>query len=254
MKPHLAAHTIIAWCLFFQTACLTRTQIDSGVRQAMSQDALPKVVACYEDAYERNGFSGEFIARVDFTIESGTGALQDVAVQSIAPLPSGGHTTTDVDEAFRACLPKALASTRVKPLSSLSTVHVTNYPIAFKAPRASELKDGKAHGGAILVGPRDDRCRGLYSYRPPRDAAALYTQLGQLKAELSRVKAGAADQRARTLQQSYDVMLELRLRLRMATKRKELKAGSRRRMREAIITLTDSLNQTGNQIGCTPPN
>ncbi|MFP6686148.1 MAG: hypothetical protein VB934_15630 [Polyangiaceae bacterium] len=231
-------------------ACASSSQVELHVRQAMSQNALPRVVACYEEAFERNGLAGEYVARIDFTIASGTGRLQDVGVRDISTLRGSEGDAVEVDERFRQCLSEALAASQVAPLSSIRSVRVEDYPISFKAPDADGQRRATRETAHVLIGPRADRCRGLFSHRPPRDAATLYASLASSQAIVSRRGDGDADRLARAAQEAYDLTLELRWRLEIETKREDLDDAGRARMQRTRRALKPGLDALARQIGC----
>jgi hypothetical protein len=230
--------------------CASNAQVESYVRQAMSQDALPRLTACYEETFERNGLAGAYMARVDFTIAAGTGQLRDVAVRNISTLQESEAEVVDVDEGFRQCLSPALAASRVAPFSSIRSVRVEDYPISFKAPDADGQRRATRETAHVLIGPRDDRCRGLFSHRPPRDAASLYASLASAQAVIARRGDGDADLLARTAQEAYDLILELRGRLELESKQVGLDDARRDRLRGARQAFKPSLDDLAREIGC----
>jgi hypothetical protein len=218
----------------------------------MRQDALPGVVACYEDAFERNGFAGEYMARVDFTIASGTGKLEATSVRKVEPLlgADASDAASQASTALRACLGRAFETASVEPYSAWRAVRVNDYPIAFKAPQSGEHRRAQSQTGHVLIGPRGDRCRGLYSYRPPRDAALLYAQFAEAQAESKRHRHSDLDSAARATQRSYDVALELGARLRLEARRSDLDAAGRARMNKAEDDVAEQRRGLAKQLGC----
>ena len=231
--------------------CASQTQLAATLRKATTQDQLPEVVACYERQFERSGFRGEYLALMSFTIDGGE--VQNSTVHELYALANDSLEASDDSAAsFRACLKRAFDQTQLSKLSSSSTLQVSGFRIAFKA--ASHTNDAAINQAPnVLVGPRANRCHGLYSHEPPRDTAVLFAALSDAQAEAANARNAKSDQTARTLQKSYDLALELRERLLADTRRPDLPSSSRNRLYEALDRTHETAVDIGQKINCSPP-
>jgi hypothetical protein len=105
----------------------------------------------------------------------------------------------------------------------------------------------------ILIGPRADRCLGLYTHDPPRDAATLVAELAEAEQTVTKNASADADSRARALQRAYDLALELGDRLRTDLGTDRLSPASRTKTLEQIRRADDVARRVGRAIRCTPP-
>ncbi len=230
-------------CLWLLLAgCASRDELAARLAAAMTPSALPALSACWESHFERAGFRGRYLAVVDFTL-SPDGALHDVTVRALVdetgPEPGHAHEAG----ALRRCIADALdgATIAFTPSHALA---VTGYRIA--------LRDGTAEARAsrerVLIGPRHDRCQGLFGYDPPRE-------LGTLQRELERTAGPAAhaegDALARALQQRYDLSLELMQRLALE-RRADLPPESDARIARELARVRQLARDVGARIGCRP--
>jgi hypothetical protein len=239
---------LLALCL---AGCVTRAEFASRLERAAVADNLPKVLSCWETSFEASGFRGEYVAVVDFTV-GGDGKLRDVEVRELRDTSVAEGNRAD-DEPFVACLGSALADSTLGPagLEPGSDVRVTGYRILFSDASKEARAEASADAPSMLIGPRADRCKGLYAHEPPRDAAALAGELAEAQTEAQRASADRG-KLARALQRSYDVALELRERLQRDAKRKG-PDGSRERILAELERVDATAAELGTRIGCTPP-
>jgi hypothetical protein len=217
---------------------------------------LPLVRACWEKQFEAAGFSGEFTATVDFTVTEKTSSIRRAKVIKLEATDK--HVTQDTT-AFVACLQDALNNTTLPTrddengpgFATTSDLVVTKYVVAFIDASSKARQEAATRAAHVLVGPRSDRCQGLYTYDPPREQVDLFTAIGQAEAQ-ARSK-GDPDQYARTLQKLYDLRLELRDRLKLEVTAIDLPDKNRKRLRAAIEETETKARGIGAAIGCKPP-
>jgi hypothetical protein len=101
----------------------------------------------------------------------------------------------------------------------------------------------------MLVGPRADRCQGLYGHEPPRDAGRLHRLLGEARAEATRHEKDL-DKRARALQHAYDLALELGERLKRDASRRDLNRTGKKRVLDELDRVEGIRSELGERIGC----
>lgn len=240
--------------------CAGDPAVAASLANAAKPAHLPKVVSCWEKEFETAQFQGDYVATVEFVIEGGTSKIRDASVESIEPAAAddGKPAASKRDmAAFRACLQKALNDS-VLPVEAdkdgpgfhtASSLTVTNFRIAFSDASAKRREAASARQANVLIGPRADRCQGLYSHDPPRDASMLYSEIDAAK---MRANANAADldQRAREIQKEYDAELELRDRLAADLAVPGLPEANRARIKKALDEVTEAAKKTGARIGC----
>jgi hypothetical protein len=209
---------------------------------------MPRVVACWESAFEEAGFTGEYVAVVSFTVRP-DGDIADASVAEAHDL-SGPEPTPLTNSNFERCLVDALNQTRLgmRPQDPLP---VSGYRLAFADASADARRAALEREPNILVGPRADRCHGLFGHAPPRDAGPLQQLLGEAQAAAHNA-ADEPDKEARSLQLAYDLALELRARLR-ADARREMPRASKRRTIEELRRAEAVAEDIGERIGCRPP-
>src|SRR6185503_3066385 len=192
--------------------CVTRADLAAQLRHAAVPDHLPKVLSCWETSFEASGFRGEYLAVVDFTVGPG-GEITDPEVRELWDQGEGDGVPA-VDDPFKSCLLEALSSSSLGAagLEPGRPVRVTGYRLLFSDGSKQARKDASERSPSMLIGPRADRCKGLYGNDPPRDAATLASELATAEADVARAGEDR-DKLARELQRSYDVALELRERL-----------------------------------------
>lgn len=234
------------------TGCASEQAIVASLSNAIHPPRLPEVFACWEKELEAAGFQGEYVAMVDFVID-GDSKIHGAKVRSIEPAASGGSGRDTAP--FRACLEQALdrSSLPVEADKDGPGFHVTggvdlvNVRIAFTdSPTRKKASGQRAN---MLVGPRADRCQGLYSHSPPRDASALYDEIAQADAR-AREYASDADRKARELQKKYDAELELVERLGADAADAGLPEANRARTKKALGEAREAAKRTGARIGC----
>jgi hypothetical protein len=227
-------------------ACANREQLAIDLKRATSANNLPKVVACYERVFEAAGFRGEHEALVSFTIAKETGNIRDARVDKL----SG-----DSAEGLDRCLVDALNSSSLAGggLKPSQDVEVSSMRIAFRDNSAEARKTAAETTSNVLLGPRADRCLGLYDHDPPRPAAALFSELSEAQAQAARVERDDPDGHARALQRAYDVSLELRKRLRLDARAEDLPKENRKRIADARAKASDTANVIAKKIGCRVP-
>jgi hypothetical protein len=235
--------------------CAGGRDLGAKLANAMVPSHLPLAMACWEKEFEASGFRGEYKATVDFTVTE-TGAVRAVKVRKL----EGTDVDAAREPAFRACIEDALAHT-VLPRSddangpgfaAASDLSVEGYVLAFVDASSQAREDAESRSQNVLIGPRSDRCQGLYIYDPPRGAVDLYTAIGQTDT-LSEQTKGQPDPYARSLQKAYDLRLELRERLRRDLDTPDLPDANRKKLRAAIEEAEERAQAIGAAIGCKPP-
>jgi hypothetical protein len=236
--------------------CAGGRDLGAKLANAAVPSHLPLVVACWEKELEASGFRGQYTATVQFVVTE-QGKIRGAKVKKL--------DATDADPsrdpaAFRACIEEALDAT-VLPreddangpgFAAPSDLPVTGYVIAFVDASQKAREEARERSAHVLLGPRADRCQGLYSYDPPRDEVDLYTAVDQAEAGAAGAK-GDPDQYARMLQKAYDLRLELRERLRSRLAAPDLPEANRKRLREAIEETEAKARGIGAAIGCKVP-
>ncbi len=155
-----------------------------GLANAARPSRLPYIVACWEKEFATSPPDSGYLATVDFVVQAGTSKLQSAKVRELEPVTEDGSPAkpSGHEAELRACLVAALnlsslpatADSDGPGFSTPSNLAVTRFRIAFVDDSAKQRTAASATQAHVLVGPRADRCRGLYSHDPPRDASTLY--------------------------------------------------------------------------------
>lgn len=239
------------------SACATKQELATQLRVAMGQDQIPQVVACWETAFEAAGFTGQYEAVVDFTVTAGSGQVRDAVLHEIRNTATGEHAPPDGPGGdLGTCLVAALNASKLEAggMSPRGDVHVVGFRIAFTGPASADRDTSSEPGPTLLLGPRADRCRGLYGHDPPLEAAALHQDLAVAQAEAAEAE-GSGDRAAyaRALQKTYDLCLELADRLDLDGAADDLSDEGRARIIEERARARRLAAEVGAKIGCTPP-
>lgn len=249
---------VIALCAA-TASCAAGPQVSRDLANAMTPSRLPLVVACWEKEFEAADFQGEFIADVRFTVTGGSSRIQEAKVISLEPVSA---KTGERDlSAFRACVEDALnhsvlptyADQNGPGFVSGSALSVSNYKILFTDASGEKRKQAEKRVKHVLLGPRADRCQGLYSHDPPRDAAVLLGDVTASEGRAQREKDGDRDAYARELQKAYDAKIELRERMLLELRDPLLPPANRKRSEQVLADTEASAEKTGKEIGCKLP-
>lgn len=252
------AHALLLGAALAASAggCAGGRDVAARLANAAVPSHLPLVMACWEKEFEAAGFRGEYKATVDFTVGS-DGRLRRAKVRK---LEGEGADPSRDPAAFRACIEEALDAT-VLPRSddangpgfaASSDLAVEGYVLAFVDGSSQAREEAERRSENVLLGPRSDRCQGLYAYDPPRDAVDLYTAIGEADAVARQAK-DQPDALARSLQKAYDLRLELRERLRRDLDAPDLPEANRKKLRASIAEAEERTRAIGAAIGCAPP-
>lgn len=229
--------------------CADRNKLASRLKGAATGQHLPKLVACWEKTFEAAEYSGEYVAVVDFTVSS-SGAISDATVADLTELTGAGQAQL---ESFRACLVDGLNHSSLKLGGMAELVEVVGYRIAFADASKKARQDASEQAPTLLIGPRTDRCQGLYGHDPPRDVAQLHKLLDEAQNEAANSELDNQDRHARALQKSYDLALELAERASLDLRREDLAEEGRKRIRRLRRSARETTEQVGARIGCQPP-
>lgn len=241
----------------FAIGCAGGRDLEARLANAAVPSHLPLVKACWEKEFEAASFRGEYKATVDFVVTGGSSKIRGAKVRKLEP------TDTDPSRdpaAFRACIEDALDNTALPTsddangpgFTTSNDLTVRSYVIAFVDASSKERAEAATRSEHVLIGPRADRCQGLYTYDPPRDEVDLYTAIDQAESGASQTKA-EPDQHARLLQKAFDLRLELRERLRLRLAAPDLPEANRKRLRSAIDETEAKARGVGAAIGCKVP-
>lgn len=219
---------------------------------------LPLVVSCWEKELEALSFKGGYVATVDFVVEGGTSRFAKAHVTALEPAEgTPAHDTAP----FRACLEDAFSRSAL-PTSDdgdgpgfrvAGDLHVSRFRVELYDASAESRRITSAREAAVLLGPRADRCQGLYSHDPPRDATTIYAELDLAEARAAQLRATDRDLFARELSKAYDAALELGDRLALDAAAPGLPDANRDRIRRAEGDVRGRAARVGRAIGCTPP-
>jgi hypothetical protein len=224
---------------------------------------LPHVVACWEKEFEGAGFQGSYLATVDFVVEGETSRLRDARVTALQH--AGGYEdepgVAPAAASLAACVEAALnrsalptAEDRDGPgFVTSSDLVVRGYRIVFVDASPGRRERASAQQAHVLLGPRADRCQGLYAHDPPRHASVLLAAAANQEAKAKGFADEDRDHYARELQKTYDLQMELRERLRLDALDPDLPAANRRRLLAALTRADSDLRKTGSLIGCEVP-
>jgi hypothetical protein len=247
----LAAFLLTASLL--TSACTTKRELAAQLEKATQQQHLPKVAACWERAFEAWKFEAWYEAVVDFTVEGGTGQIRDAALHKLENI--GGHVRpgdVETEARLRRCLVEALNASSLADggMTPSFDVHVTGFRFEFIDASDEARRAAAERTANMLIGPRSDRCDGLYSHEPPRKPSVLHGELASAEAAAEKAEKADPDAHARELQRSYDLALELRERLRRDAEAKGISEESRERTREEMARATKLAGKIGRRIGC----
>ena len=240
----------------FGAGCAGGRDVATKLANAAVPSHLPLVMACWEKEFEAAGFRGEYRATVDFTVGQ-SGKLGGAKVRKL----EGSSTDGSRDPAaFRACIEQALNESELPRsddangpgFAASSDLSVEGYVFAFADASSKAREEAESRSEHVLIGPRADRCQGLYRYDPPRGAVDLYTAIGQADAGAAPAK-DQPDQYARALQKAYDLRLELRERLRRDLDVPDLPEANRKKLQSSIDEAEERAAAIGAAIGCKPP-
>ncbi len=230
--------------------CASGAELAAKLAESSTPAQLPRVVACYERAFEAAGFAGEHVVVLDFTVAGDSFAISDVVVRDTSTT-SGPAAGPD----FAPCVTAALDASSFAGSSFRPghDVKVVGMRLAFRDATAAARAAAVREQGRMLVGPRADRCLGLYRYEPPRDAAELFSELDEMQRKAARLKASEPDGHARALQRAFDTALELRERLTRDAAEEGLAKESRARIHEAVARAERSARELATTLGCEVP-
>jgi len=242
------------------SACAGDHALAAKLADAAKPARLPEVVACWEKEFDAASTQPRYEATVDFVVEGGTSRIQRARVRSIVATDDEDRTLppTGREEGLGACIEAALDRSALPTsadgegpgFSISSDLRVEGFRIEFVDASAKKRALAEARQSHVLIGPRADRCKGLYAHEPPRDASTLYEEIS--KSESRALSADDLDQRARDLQKTYDAKLELIERLSADLGEPDLPEVNRERVREALDGAIGSAKKTGALIGCEP--
>ncbi len=238
--------------------CVSEQTIARNLANAATPGHLPLVVACWEKELEAASFRGQYVATLDFEVESGTSRIHGTKVTSIEPSKDtpardlAGFTACVEDALNRSSLP--VASDKGGPGFTASTdLVVRGYRMEFVDASQSKRRAASERQGHVLLGPRSDRCQGFYMRDPPRDASTLYGEIAAAEVKAARAEREDRDLYARELQRAYDGKLELRARLTDDLADPLIPDRNKKRLRQALDELEESARKTGERIGCALP-
>jgi len=253
-RSNLGALALLALSL---AGCKSNRDRAAEFIAAATPGHVQPIVACWEKEYEAAGFRGEYIATLDFEV-SRAEQLGNAHVLSIEPTGEGA-TGRDLGP-FQACLEKAFSEVKL-PLegdaegpgfSTFVAIKLRGYKIAFLGDGGATRTRVGGRQAHVLIGPRADRCQGLYAYDPPRDTSALFTEIALAKSRADNAK--DRDEVARELQKAYDMQIELAARLESDLANTSLPPANRKRLTDELETARNEARDTGEVIGCKPFN
>jgi hypothetical protein len=247
-------------------ACASPRNVVDRLAAASTPAHMPHVVACWEKLVEtsRPGGAGAVVV-LGLTVEGGTSRVKDARVIRTTAVGSaegdaGAIDQVGLDELGR-CVQAAMNRTTLPTtadaggpgFSSDSDVRVRNFRIAFTDASEKSRRVAAQRQSNILVGPRADRCQGLYGHEPPRDASTLYAEIAREQGRAQMHEGGDADQYARGMQKLFDLRLELRARLTLDVSAEGLPPANKKRIDKALREVEASATETGAKIGCKLP-
>lgn len=260
---------LLAWLLGAPVlaGCAGDPALAASLANATRPSRLPKVVACWEHEFQDAPVQTGYLATVDFTLRGKSSRIAQARVRSLSPIPGeDGPPPADAlwpaehEAAFRACVEEALNQEALPTspdgdgpgFSTDGDLEVSSFRIAFVDASAKRREAASARQSHVLVGPRADRCQGLYSHDPPQAASTLFAAVSDAEAR-SRVPGEDPVSKARELQKAYDAQLELLERLGSDLDQPAIPEANRARLREALGEARKNAERIGAKIGCKPP-
>ncbi len=231
-------------------SCTSQAQMASALQQAATNEHMPRVVACWESEFEKNGFAGEYLVTVNFEVTA-SGNVRHAHVADAVDVTGGDHQPLSDGSSFADCVESALDATSLAPAGMTGPLTVKGYRIAFSDPSRDQRRAAQENAPSLLVGPRADRCQGLYTHDPPRDAGLLHKLLGQARASAAGHKKNR-DKLARAWQRSFDLALELHERLTRDARQRKATAGKERLLHE-LRRVAKVRDEIGRLIQCERP-
>lgn len=231
--------------LVLTAGCATPRELAAQLQNAASSHGFPGVTRCWDQTHEALGLQGAFDVTTDFEVGS-DGKVRKALVDEVLNATNSEPAVGPEVDALRSCIESALEGSTLAGFSPGRPVAVSGYRFALRDAEGG-LGD-RAGDAPILVGPRDDRCRGLYAYDPPRDAPALDRALEEAQTEADEVD--GKDRRARALQRAYDVSVELVARLEIELARSDRPEESRDKIRGEVLRVKKDRDALAAQIGC----
>jgi hypothetical protein len=258
LSRSLAALTISTALVSLTVGCVSSQTIARDLVNAARPSRLPLVVACWEKEFEAADFSGEYEATVSFIVEGDTSKIREAKVVTLKP----SRDTPSRDTApFQACIEDALnrsalptAADKDGPgFQTSSDLAVKGYRLVFLDASSAKKRLASARQAHVLLGPRADRCQGLYAYDPPRDPSTLYNEIAAAKSKAFHARDEGGDAYARELQKAYDAMIELHLRMTSELADPMIPKANKKRLQKELDELVASTRKTGAEIGCARP-
>lgn len=244
--------------------CGADPSVAASLANAAKPVRLPYLVACWEKELQGSPPETGFVATVDFVVEGKTSRFKEARVRSVEaagpdgkPVASRGPSA-ELDRCVAAALNQSSLPTEDDSngpgFATAEDLQVKRFRIAFVDASAKQREAASAKQANVLVGPRADRCQGLYSHDPPRDASLLYAEISRSEQQAAALHAqagpGDRDLEARELQKTYDAKLELLERLTSDLGQPAIPEANRKKLREALDELDGSLKRTAAKIGC----
>ncbi len=248
----MSRHALMPWLALLLVSCVTQDELASQLKSAAISPHLPKVVACWETAFEESGFTGSHLAVVDFTVTA-EGAIRDASVRELRNTDGEGD---GAPYGFEECLVEALEASDLSAggFAPGRDLVVKGFRFAFADATKDARREASEDSPSFLIGPRADRCQGLFGHDPPRDVLALQSELAKAQGDAAAAKSDRdRDRQARALQRSYDLALELRERLSFEAVRDDLSSEGRDRVIVELERAGSLADTVGDEIGCTPP-
>lgn len=227
-----------------------RDRLAADLRSAATARHMPKVVACWEKVFEESGFAGEYLVVVDFTVTE-QGDLERTTLREAFDQSSGEPTRLADGGSFGDCVVAALDDTNLGAagLTPDAPIAVTGFRIAFSDPSQKARERASKNAPSLLIGPRSDRCQGLYAHDPPRDAGLLSKLLDESRSEALASDADR-DELARAYQRGFDLTLELSDRLKRDASEDELPRASKKRLLDELERVKRLEGELRSHIGC----
>lgn len=232
----------IAGCLHDQN------RLAADLRSAATAQHMPKVVACWEKAFEENGFAGEYLVVVDFDVTQ-SGAVEKTRLQGVFDTSTSEPTRLADGSAFGDCVVAALDETKLAGLEPSAPLSVVGFRIAFSDPSRKARERATENAPSLLIGPRSDRCQGLYAHDPPRDAGLLHKLIEEARGE-ALASENDRDKLARAYQRGYDLSLELSDRLQRDASAEDLPRASKKRLLDELARVKRIRDGLRSRLGC----